>query len=59
MEKEYRVDIFKNGEHQTHYFESEKAARHFASSKKGEIGVMFLLKHLLDGKYDVMEELKN
>lgn len=53
--KEYRVDSFAAGKHITEYFDTEQEARKAADT---ENKICFLLKRVLDGKYDVVEELK-
>lgn len=50
----YRVDIFDGKEHKKYYFETEEEAIKFASKKSG---IKFLLRHICDGKYDVVKQL--
>ena len=55
--KEYRVDTFSNNKRTT-YFENENEAIEYGKdqSKKGKVS--FLLKHIIDNKYDVVSEIK-
>lgn len=55
--KEYRVDVFNGGSHTKHFFDTEADARTFGNSQKNKI--VFLLKYLIDDKYDVLEVLDN
>ena len=54
--KEYCVDAFSN--HETHYFETEKEAIEYGKTQVKKGKVAFLLKHLIDNKYDVVSEIK-
>ena len=55
--KEYRIDTFHANKHEKNYFETEGEARAFGREKKEKGKVVFLLKHLIDDKYDVLEEI--
>lgn len=55
--KEYRVDTFNNN-HTTNYFETEKEAIAYGKEQLKKGKVSFLLKHVIDGKYDVVSEIK-
>lgn len=58
MNKEYRVDTFSGKEHKKIYFDSKEEALIF-SGKEAEKGkIVFLLKHIIDGKYDVVKEIR-
>lgn len=54
---EYRVDVFNGGLHTKHFFDTEADARTFGQNQKNKI--VFLLKHLIDDKYDVLEVFDN
>lgn len=54
--KEYRVDTF--GKHDKHYFDTEKEAIEYGKAQTEKGKVAFLLKHLIDNKYDVVSEIK-
>lgn len=54
--KEYRVDTFSN--HKKHYFETEKEAVEYGKAQTEKGKVAFLLKHLIDDKYEVVSEIK-
>lgn len=51
----YRVDLFYAGKHVRKFFETEKAAREFATGKEG---IGFLTKEISDGVYEIVEELR-
>ena len=55
--KEYRVDTFFANKHERNYFETESEARIFGAKEKERGKVVFLLKHVIDDKYDVLEEV--
>lgn len=61
--KNFRVDIFNAGKHETKYFDTEKEARDFVTENRTkkrlpDTAQYFLLRHIIDGKYDVVGELK-
>lgn len=53
--KEYRVDVFRDNKHKTTYFETEAEAIKYAE-RMSVYGIAFLLKEIIDGKYDVIRE---
>lgn len=55
--KEYRVDTF-GKEHKKTYFDSREEALIFAGKETEKGKNVFLLKHIIDGKYDVVKEIK-
>lgn len=55
--KEYRVDTFSNN-HEKHYFGTEKDAIEYGKAQAEKGKVAFILKHLIDNKYDVVSEIK-
>ena len=58
MNKEYRVDTFSGKEHQQNYFDTKHDALIFAGKEAEKGKIVFLLKHIIDGKYNVMEEIR-
>lgn len=56
--KPFRIDSFSDKKHENFFFDSESEAVEFGEkqSKKGK--VVFLLEHVIDGKYDVVREIK-
>lgn len=58
MNKEYRVDTFIGKDHKKTYFNSKEEALIFAGKEVASGKITFLLKHIIDGKYDVVEEIR-
>lgn len=58
MNKEYRVDTFIGKDHKKTYFNSKEKALIFAEKEVASGKITFLLKHIIDGKYDVVEEIR-
>lgn len=58
MYKEYRVDTFIGKSHKKNYFDGKEKALIFAGKESGKGKVVFLLRHIIDGKYDVVEEIR-
>ena len=58
MHKEYRVDTFIGKSHKKTYFDTKEDALIFAGKETGKGKIVFLLKHIIDGKYNVVEEIK-
>lgn len=56
--KEYRIDTFHVKKHEKKYFDTESEARIFGEKENKKGKIVFLLKHLIDDKYDVLEEIK-
>lgn len=54
--KKYRVDTF--SKHEKHYFDTEREAIEYGKAQAEKGKVVFLLKHVLDSKYDVVSEIK-
>ena len=55
--KKYRVDVFKNVYTKT-YFDSKEDALQYGKEQAEKGNAVFLMKYLLDGKYDVVQEIK-
>lgn len=59
MNKEYRVDTFIIGkEHKSTFFDSKHDALIFAGKEVAMGKHVFLLEHVLDGVYNVVEEIR-
>ena len=58
MNKEYRVDTFIGKSHKKNYFDGIEEALIFAGKETEKGKNVFLLKHIIDGKYDVVKEIK-
>lgn len=58
MNKKYRVDTFTGKEHKKNYFDTKHDALIFAGKEVAKGKIVFLLKHIIDGKYNVMKEIK-
>lgn len=56
--KEYRVDTFIGKDHKKTYFNSKEEALIFAGKEVASGKIVFLLKHVIDGKYNVVEEIR-
>lgn len=54
----YRVDTFTGKEHKKNYFDTKHDALIFAGKEAAREKHVFLLKHIINGKYDVVEEIK-
>lgn len=54
----YRVDTFTGKEHKKNYFDTKHDALIFAGKEVARGKIVFLLKHIINGKYDVVEEIK-
>lgn len=55
--KEYRIDTF-GKEHNSTFFDTKQDALDFAKSEVEKGKITFLLEHVIDGVYDVMEEIR-
>ena len=55
--RKYRVDSFSDGSHITKYFPEQEAAREYASTEKRRGKIVFLLQEVVDGWYEVPEEI--
>lgn len=54
----YRIDIFMNGSHISRLFDTEIQARKASEeAKRDGAKAVFLLKHVFENRYDVMERL--
>ena len=53
----YRVDIFAPRQHSISYFQTEEEAMDFGNKSKRPNTIIFLLRHLIDDKYDVLKIL--
>ena len=51
--KEYRVDVFPN--HEKHYFDSKEEALQFGKEQAEKEKLVFLMKYMLNDKYDVVQ----
>lgn len=58
MNKEYRIDIFVNKVHSSYYFNTKQKAVDFAKKHVKNSNDVFLLKHLIDKKYEVVKRIK-
>jgi len=59
MNKEYRVDTFIIGkEHKSTFFDSKHDALIFAGKEVAKGKHVYLLEHVLDGVYNVVEEIR-
>lgn len=56
--KEYRIDAFFKEGHEKKYFDSREEALIFAGKEVVKGKRVFLLRHIVDGKYDVEKEIK-
>ena len=55
--KKYRVDVFKDNAHTSENFNDRVNAAAYAN-KETKYGIVFLLKHIAEGKYDIVREVK-
>ena len=61
MNKEYRVDTFFKGEkfvHEENFFDTKDKALVFAGKEVAKGKHVYLLEHVLDGVYNVVEEIR-
>lgn len=58
MNKEYRVDTFIGKSHKKNYFDEKEKALIFAGKESAKGKNVFLLKHIIDGKYNLVEKIK-
>lgn len=56
--KPFRIDSFSDKKHNGFYFDSESEAVEYGKELSNKGSVVFLLEHLVDGKYDVVAEIK-
>lgn len=56
--KKYRIDSFSDKKHDNFYFDSENDAICIGKELSNRGRVVFLLEHVIDGKYDVVREIK-
>ena len=57
VHKEFRIDSFHDKSHKIFYFDTKKEAVSYGKKlRKGNI--VFLLRHVIDGKYEVVQEIK-
>ena len=56
--KPFRIDSFSDKKHNSFYFDSESEAVAYGKELSNKGKVVFLLEHLVDGKYDVVREIK-
>ena len=56
--KPFRIDSFSDKKHNSSYFDSESEAVAYGKELSTNGKVVFLLEHLVDGKYDVVREIK-
>lgn len=57
-QKEFRIDSFSGKTDKKFYFDSESEAVLYGKKLSNNGKIVFLLKHLIDGKYDVVKEIK-
>lgn len=61
MNKEYRVDTFSRGKefiHEENFFDTKDEALVFAGKEVAKGKQVFLLQHIIDGVYNVVEEIR-
>ena len=56
--KQFRIDSFSDKKHNIFYFNSESEAVKYGKELSNKGNVVFLLEHVVDGKYDVVKEIK-
>lgn len=56
--KPFRIDSFSDKKHNSSYFDSESEAVKYGKELSNKGSVVFLLEHVIDGKYDVVKEIK-
>lgn len=56
--KQFRIDSFSDKKHNSFYFDSESEAVTYGKELTSKGKIAFLLEHLIDGKYDVVSEIK-
>lgn len=56
--KPFRIDSFLDKKHNSSYFDSENEAVKYGKELSNKGSVVFLLEHVVDGKYDVVAEIK-
>lgn len=56
--KPFRIDSFSDKKHNSFYFDSESEAVAYGKELSTKGKIVFLLEHLVDGKYDVVSEIK-
>ena len=56
--KPFRIDSFSDKKHNSSYFDSESEAVEYGKELSNKGSVVFLLEHVIDGKYDVVSEVK-
>jgi len=58
--KEYRIQVFHDNTSENTYFDSKDEAIIFGAKQLSKINVtaVFLLRHIIDDKYDVISEIK-
>ena len=54
--KKYRVDVFKENSHTSEYFNDRVNAVAYGN-KEAKNGTAFLLRHFMDGKYEIVMAL--
>ena len=54
----YRVDSFAGNQHTEKYFYYVKEAEEYAKEEIDKGKIVFLLKYVIDGKYDVVKEIR-
>lgn len=54
--KKYRVDTF-SSDHEKHYFDTEKDAIKYGETQAEKCKIVFLLKHFVDNKYEVVSQI--
>lgn len=61
MHKEYRIDTFFRGKefvHEENFFDTKNEALVFAVKEVEKGKQVFLLRHVIDGIYEVVEEIR-
>lgn len=56
--KPFRIDSFSDKKHNSFYFDDEDEAIAYGRELTSKGKITFLLEHVIDGKYDVVREIK-
>lgn len=56
--KPFRLDSFSDKKHNSFFFNSESKAVEYGKELSNKGKVVFLLEYVIDGKYDVVKEIK-
>ena len=56
--KPFRIDSFSDKKHNSFYFDSKSEAVAYGKELNDNGKIVFLLEHVIDGKYDVVRKIK-